>query len=82
MIMLYKKNAVCIPVEPPTFAFNTRGTRGHSLKLHQLPTRIDSYANSFFPNTIEHWNNLPLSATNINSLDNFKSIVSQQYLCN
>ena len=61
IIMMFQifKNAVHIPVVPPIFTFNTLGTRGHSLKFYQLPTRVSSYTNSFFPDTIKLWNNLP-----------------------
>ena len=55
IIMMFKilKNAVHIPVEAPIFTFNILGTRGHSYKLYQLPTRINSYAISFFPDAIK-----------------------------
>ena len=84
IVMMFKifKKAVHIPVEPPIFTFNRLGTRGHSLKLYQLSARINSYANSFFPDTIKLWNNLPPSFVNTNSIDNFKSLIYQHYNCN
>ena len=34
-------------------------TRGHHHRFQQLPTYIDSYKYSFYPDAIENWNNLP-----------------------
>ena len=71
IIMMFKifKNVVHIPVEPPIFTFNTLETRGHSYKLNQLHTRINSYAASFFPDAIKLWNNLPTLIVNTDNLE-------------
>ena len=84
IIMMFKilKNAVHIPVEPPIFTFSTLGTRGHSHKLNQLHTRINSYAASFFPDAIKLWNNLPTLIVNTDNLEPFKYKIFHDYLCN
>ena len=76
--MMFKilRNAVHIPTEPHIFTFNMLRTRGHNLKL---PTRINAYANSFFPDTIELWNKLPIEIVNTINLEQFKSTVYQHY---
>ena len=84
IVMMFKilRNTIHIPVEPPIFTFNRSSTRGHGLKLYQLSARINSYANSFFPDTIKLWNSLPPSFVNTNSIENFKSLIYQHYQCN
>ena len=83
-IMMFKslQNAVHIPVELPIFTFNTLGARGHSYKLYQLHTRINSFAISFFPYAIKLWNNLPTLIVNTDNLKHFKFNIFQHYLCN
>ena len=84
IIMMFKilKSAVHIPVEPPIFTFSTLGTRGHSHKLNQLHTRINSYAASFFPDAIKLWNNLPTLIVNTDNLKLFKYKIYHDCLCN
>jgi len=52
-------NLIAIPADiylkPATTVYCTRG---HSMKLNQLTTRIDSYSHSFFPSLIRIWNSL------------------------
>ena len=78
-IMMFKilNNIVDIPIDPSILTPNTLPTRGHNLRFRQLPVRINSFGNSFFPDTIKIWNRLPTYLVNCNDLGTFKSQVSQ-----
>ncbi len=43
-----------------------------NLKFNPIRGRIQIYANSFIPNTVELWNKLPKSLVNTKDLDEFK----------
>ena len=49
-------------VDVPTDAIllpSTLQLRGHTKKIQQLSSRVNAYANSFFPHVIKLWNDLP-----------------------
>ena len=48
----------------------------HSLSFRELRCRSSRYANSFFPNAINSWNNLICNFTNMPSILEFKSLIS------
>ena len=51
-------------------------TRGHPNRFLQLPARVNTYANSFFPNSIKMWNSLPYDYTNISDLNQFRQRIA------
>ena len=48
-------------MQPSIFTPNLLNTRGNASKFIQLHTRINCYAQSFFPEAIKLWNPLPES---------------------
>ena len=54
--------------------------RGHSMRLLQPNTRVNSYLNSFFPSSIKIWNNLPNNLITCSSLDQFKARLAEHQL--
>ena len=56
-----------IPNERPSRAPNCRPFK------HEVKVSNDMYKYSFYPKTIALWNDIPLSFTNIDNLDTFKS---------
>ena len=48
--------------------------RGHSMRLLQPSTRVNSYLNSFFPSSIKIWNNLPNDLITCSSLMEVNSL--------
>ena len=54
--------------------------RGHSMRLLQPNTRVNSYLNSFFPSSIKIWNNLPNDLITCSSLDQFKARLAEHQL--
>ena len=54
--------------------------RGHSMKLLQPNTRVDSYLHSFFPSAIKIWNNLPNNLVTCSSVDQFKVRLAENQL--
>jgi hypothetical protein len=58
----------------------TRTTRGLHNKAYQRPAgNKDCWVNSFFPNTIRDWNNLPQPLVSITEPDKFKEAVRRHY---
>ena len=47
-------------------------TRGAN-RLRQIYTKTEVYRQSFFPRTIQNWNQLPTTVTNSSTLDDFKA---------
>ena len=43
----------------------------HVVTMQQLPTRIEAYANSFFPSTIKLWKNLSQNQVNATTVEEF-----------
>ena len=59
---------------PPDVIPNERPTRApNCCPLKQVKVNNDIYKYSFYPRTIALSNNIPLSFTNIDDLDSFKS---------
>ena len=50
-------------------------TRSSSRKYLHLPSRIDSYMQSFFPRAIRLWNHLPDYLVETDNVDTFKSLL-------
>ena len=60
-LMMFKilRDTVHIPTEPPTY-FHFQHTKNQRTQHHSyLQELVNAYANSFFPDTIKLWNNLP-----------------------
>ena len=59
---------------PPDVISNERSSRApNCCPFKQVKVNNDIYKYSFYPRTIALWNNIPLSFTNIDNLDTFKS---------
>ena len=71
VIMMYKilNNSVLID---HNLEYNTNHTRGHSFKLVTLPTRINTYYDSFFHSTVTLWNDLPVGVVTSSNLEHFR----------
>ena len=57
---------------PHTFLTPTVALRGHSSRFHIPFARIGVYRQSFFPDSIRIWNELPQALINCTSLESFK----------
>jgi len=55
----------------------TRATRGHTQKFHQIRHKARAFRDSFFVSTVIDWNSLPANVVNSTSIDSFKPISSQ-----
>ena len=67
---------------PDYFNHVTRFTRNyHSLHYILPSSNSDSYKFSFFPSTIQAWNNLPTSVTESDSMQLFITNLNQFYSC-
>jgi len=69
-------NLIDIPDTYLTLVSSVYHTRGHSMKLQQPTTRIDSYLHSFFPSSIKIWNALPEDVVSAATLNKFKNKLS------
>ena len=71
--MLHKIIHSSMDVSLPSYiTHRTRHTRGSDLTFIQPDTAIDAYKYSFFPTSIQLWNNLSIDTINCNNLDTFK----------
>ena len=63
-------------------ALSNYSLRGHSMRLLQRNTRVNSYLNSFFKflSSIKIWNNLPNDLITCSSLDQFKARLAEHQL--
>ena len=73
---LHRKAAVTIP---PYINRATRSLRGDSNRYTLLRCRTTAYLNSFFPNTIKDWNNLPAETKNVNTSLAFKTQLERNF---
>jgi hypothetical protein len=55
------------------FKRHLSNTRGHSMKLYKERVNRDVLKFSFANRVIEHWNKLPDSVVNVNSVNTFKN---------
>ncbi len=75
--MLYKIHNSLVDISPTQYLTkNTRSTRGHQQKFHEIRTSKEVYRNSFFPQTIKDWNSLPNHVVNSQSTQLFKDNLS------
>ena len=58
LIMFYKIVNQLVDIPSRHLKETCRCSRKHSQCYQQMQTRIDAYANSFFPSIIKLWNNL------------------------
>ena len=58
LIMFYKIANKLVDIPSRHLKETCRCSRKHSQCYQQMQTRIDAFANSFFPSTIKLWNNL------------------------
>ena len=75
LVMLYKITHGLVDVDSkPNLTIQTRTLRrSHQFSYHRVHAKSKIYSTSFFPSTIPHWNNLPLSVINAPNLNLFKS---------
>ena len=80
-IMMFKilNNTVDLSIDPSVLTPTILPTRGHNCRFRQLPVRTNSFNNSFFPDTIKIWNQLPTHLVNCNDLKTFKSQLAIVY---
>ena len=78
-IFLQSHTLTALPI--PDYIF-TRFTRNyHSLHYILPSSNSDSYKFSFFPSTIQAWNNLPISVIESDSMQLFIANLNQFYSC-
>ena len=63
--MMYTIFNDLVQVNHSDLVYNSSVTRGHSLRLIHLPTRVNVYSYSFFPSSIRIWNKLPVSSPSL-----------------
>jgi hypothetical protein len=75
LVMMYRivYELVDIPSAPHLQKSSLYGTRGHSIKFLVPHSRTSVYRNSYFPQAIRLWNNLPGQLVVAVSLDSFKA---------
>ena len=75
LVMLYKITHGLVDVDSkPNLTIQTRTfRRSHQFSYYRVHAKSKIYSTSFFPSTIPHWNNLPLSVINAPNLNLFKS---------
>ena len=79
LTLLFKivNDLVAIPADQH-IRYNNRTSRNrHSKQLKVESANTDIYKNSFFPRTIIDWNNLPQSAIDCDTVENFKRTISR-----
>ena len=79
LTLLFKivNDLVAIPADHH-IRYNNRTSRNrHSKQLKVESANSDIYKNSFFPRTIIDWNNLPQSAIDCDTVENFKRTISR-----
>ena len=79
LTLLFKivNDLVAIPADQ-YIRYNNRTSRNrHSKQLKVESVNSVIYKNSFFPRTIIDWNNLPQSATDCGTVENFKRTISR-----
>ena len=79
LTLLFKivNDLVAIPADQH-IRYNNRTSRNrHSKQLKVESANSDIYKNSFFPRTIIDWNNLPQSAIDCDTVENFKRTISR-----
>ena len=79
-IMMYKILNDLVQVNHSDLVYNSSVTRGHSLRLLHLLTRVDVYSYSFFPSSIRIWNKLSEDVVISPSLDLFKLKLYNHYM--
>ena len=82
VITMFKIMHQLIDIPTDTILIPNYSLRGHSMRLLQPNTRVDSYLNSFFPSSIKIWNNLPNDLITCSSLDQFKARLAEHHIFN
>ena len=77
LIMMYKIQNGLVAVPPTRLQQPTRQTRGQSIKFKQLQSTCEKVKNSFYHKTIPEWNKLGEKAVTAESLEAFKTFISQ-----
>ena len=74
IVMLYRisHSLVAIPFTIPYFIPAAHHGRGHSQKLQQPATRINTYKYSYFPSVVPLWNSLDQSIVGAPTITTFK----------
>ena len=72
-VMVYKIIHNLVDIEPCNYLTPSQlPTRGHHHRFQQLPTYIDSYKYSFYPEAVRIWNGLPEHIVEATTLQLFK----------
>ena len=72
---------VAIPTESLLTSSDSRTRSSHGLTYKHLPSKTDSYKNSFFPRTIREWNALEPSLVACDNTDTFRERVKASHRC-
>ena len=69
-----------IAIDFPTYIHRARrpSLRKHPIQYLTIPTRINTYADSFWPRTIQSWNVLPNTIMKATSTESFKTNLNKQ----
>ncbi|VDI43501.1 Hypothetical predicted protein [Mytilus galloprovincialis] len=74
LLIVYKANNGMISIPEVDSIINKSYTRTRGAnRLRQIYTITEVYRQSFFPRTIQNWNQLPTTVTNSTTLDDFKA---------
>ena len=72
-VMMHKIIRNIVDIQSHAYLTPTQlSTKGHHHRFQQLPTYVDSYKFSFFPEAIKIWNNLPEDIVEAPTLQLFK----------
>ena len=77
IILLFKILHKMIAIPDNQLVPTTTTTRGHNMKLRQIPTRTNYYKFSFFPSSIVAWNKLPKDIVKLEDIDSFRTAISK-----
>ena len=70
MYKLIDNNTQILPTNQRSCPYTTRST--HSKQLENISCHSSQYLNSYFPQTITDWNNLPASIVSCHNIVSFK----------
>ncbi|XP_071153385.1 uncharacterized protein [Mytilus edulis] len=74
LLIMYKAINGMISIPEANSIINKSDTRTRGAnRLRQIYTKTEVYRQSFFPRTIQNWNQLPTTVTNSSTLDDFKA---------
>ena len=79
LLLFHKIHCGAVSIEKDKYiapAYSLKTTRSsHSAQYHRHQTYRDALKNFFFPQTIQHWNGLSPSVANMQSTEEFKTLL-------